>query len=325
MRLVPSLIAFGLSLVFVSQAASVELQGHRGARGLWPENTLAGFTKTLKLGVDVLEFDLAMTLDDVIVVSHDPRLNPQLTRGPGGEWLPLAGAIIRTLPLRSLNKYDVGRVKPTSRYASRFSEQKPIDGQRVPTLVEVFDLVKSSGMDVSLNVEIKIRPHVEGVYPTPKHFAKVLVDTINKAGMQDRVTVQGFDWRPLAIVGQLAPQIPLVALTAEQSWLDNIQRSQAGVSPWTNGLDVDDRNGSVPSTVAALGAQVWSPFFRDITASQIKEAHKLGLKVIVWTVNQEKDIEAMLDMGVDGIISDYPDRARSVMAAHGFPLPKQMP
>ena len=325
MRLVSPLIACALSLLFGAQALSVELQGHRGARGLWPENTLGGFTETLKLGVDVLELDLAMTADDVIVVSHDPRLNPELTRGPGGDWLPLAGAIIRTLPLKSLRKYDVGRVKPKSRYGSRFNEQKPIDGQRIPTLVEVFDLVKSSGMDVSLNIEIKMRPRVDGVYPTPKHFAKVLVDTINDTGMQNRVTVQGFDWRPLAIVGQLAPQIPLVALTAEQPWLDNVQRGQAGVSPWTNGLDVDDRNGSVPSTVAALGAQVWSPFFRDINSSQVKEAHDLGLKVVVWTVNQEKDIEAMIDIGIDGIISDYPDRARSVMAARGLPLPRQMP
>ena len=134
-------------------------------------------------------------------------------------------------------------------------------------------------MDISLNIEIKMRPRVNGVYPTPKHFAKVLVDTINNTGMQNRVTVQGFDWRPLAIVGQLAPQIPLVALTAEQPWLDNIQRGQAGVSPWTNGLDVDDRNGSVPSTVAALGAQVWSPFLETSPQAKSKKPTNLGLRL----------------------------------------------
>lgn len=321
----PTIAAAVLAALLVTLTANaIEVQGHRGARGLWPENTLAGFAHALRLGVDVLEMDLAMTADDVLVVSHDPRLNAAITRGPGGEWLPGTGPAIRSMPLASLRGYDVGRLNPKSRYGARYTEQRPVDGQRIPTLEEVFALVKSLSDTARLNLEMKSQPGVEGVYPRSEHFAQVLVDTIRGAGMEDRVTVQGFNWQPLAIVMQLAPKIPIVGLTAEQPWLDNIRRKQPGPSPWTAGLDVDDRDGSVPATVAALGAQIWSPYYRDISGASVVQAHELGLQVIVWTVNDEDAMHQVIDFGVDGIITDYPDRLRSVLSSRKLRLPKQV-
>lgn len=311
-------------MLAIPVAQALEVQGHRGARGLWPENTLAGFSETLRLGVDVLELDLALTADDVVVVSHDPHLNPVLTRGPGGEWLPGIGPPIRTLPLAALRAYDVGRLDPNTRYGARYVEQRPVDGQRIPTLEEVLTLAKSSSDSVRLNIEIKLRPGVEGTYADPVHFARRVVETVRAADMTRRVVVQGFDWRPLATVMQLAPEIPIACLTAEQSWLDNIQRGQSGPSPWTAGLDVDDRNGSVPATVAALGARIWSPFYRDVTLESIAEAQSLGLEVVVWTVNDEAEMNAMIQLGVDGIITDYPDRLRSVLAGRDMRLPASL-
>lgn len=329
-RIRPRLYAIALllaaQLVATTQVAStaeaLELQGHRGARGLWPENTLAAFSGALRLGVDVLELDLALTADDVVVVSHDPRLSPALARGPGGQWLPGDGPAIRTLSLASLRTYDVGRAAPGSRVATRFPEQKPADGQRVPTLAEVFALAKDSGSGVRFNIEIKHQPAAaDGLYPNAEHFARRVVDTVAGAGMSKRVMVQGFDWRPLAAVRRLAPDIPVAALTAEQRWLDNVQRGVGGASPWTAGLDVDDYNGSVPELVARFGAEVWSPYFRDVNASSIAVAQGLGLRVIVWTVNDVEDMQRLINLGVDGIITDYPDRLRSVMSANGLPLP----
>lgn len=299
----------------------VEVQGHRGARGLWPENTLAGFAGALRLGVDVLELDVALSADDVLVVSDAPSLDPDLTRGPGGTWLATEGAAIRSLPLSALRAYDVGRARPGSRLAGSFPLQQPVDGQRIPTLQEVFDLVRRSGADVGFTIEIKMRPGAPSSDADAHHFARRVVDTVRAAGMLERVTVQGFYWATLARVMQLAPEIPIAALTAERSWLDNVQRDRPGASAWTAGLDVDDRGGSVPATVAALGARIWSPYWQDLEAATLVEAHALGLRVVVWTVNDPAAIEAMLALGVDGIISDYPDRVRTAMAARGLPLP----
>jgi hypothetical protein len=119
-----------------------DLQGHRGARGLMPENTLAGFAAALALGVTTLELDLGVTRDGVVVVSHDSLLNPDHTRGPDGAFLQTPGPPIRSLTLATLKRYDVGRLKPGTAYAATFSEQQAVDGATIPTLTEVFDLVR---------------------------------------------------------------------------------------------------------------------------------------------------------------------------------------
>lgn len=313
----------GATLVAVSSAApALEIQGHRGARGLWPENSLAGFEAALRIGVDVLELDLALTADDIVVVSHDRLLNPAIARGPGGQWLPAAGPAIRSLPYEALSRYDVGRLQPDSRYAARFPHQQAVDGSRIPKLTEVFDLVRRAKATVMLNVELKSRPHGTSEYPQVAHFAARVVETVRAANMSERVSVQSFHWSALAEVKRLAPELPLVALTAQRGWLDNIQAQRPGPSHWTAGLDVDEHGGSVPHLVAALGAPVWSPFWRDLDAAAVRDAHALGLKVVVWTVNEPADIERMIALGVDGIISDYPDRLRGAFERAGHLVPQ---
>jgi glycerophosphoryl diester phosphodiesterase len=139
--------------------------------------------------------------------------------------------------------------------------------------------------------------------------------------MTTRTTLQSFDWRTLRYAQRVAPEIPTVCLTTQQPGDDNVQVGQPGPSPLLAGLDVDDFAGSVPRLVRAAGCAVWSPNARDLTAATLTEAHKEGLKVVVWTVNEESEMNALVESGVDGIISDYPDRLRRVLARRGVPLP----
>ena len=139
--LAPLLAAF----LAAAPAHAFDLQGHRGARGLAPENTLPAFRKALEIGVDTIECDMAITKDDVVVIHHDLRLNPDTTRGPDGQWLDKPGPNISDLTFDELQKYDVGRIKPGTKYAQDFPDQQPADGTRIPRLSDLFDLVKKSG------------------------------------------------------------------------------------------------------------------------------------------------------------------------------------
>ncbi len=296
-------------------AAAVEIQGHRGARGLWPENTLAGFEGALRIGVDVLELDVGLSRDGVPVVSHDPTLSPERTRDANGEWLDSEGLVLRQTSAAELQTYDVGRLRPDSRSARRFPRQAAVDGQAMPRLRDVFKLVERLGAEhVRFNIELKLRPEPAQWFADPKTFARAVHNEIKAAGMERRVTIQGFDWRALVAMRDIDSSIELAALTVEQSWLDNLARGQAGASAWTAGFDLDAHGGSVPRLVHALGAKVWSPYWREVSAQLLAQAHELGLTVSVWTVNDPADIEAMLDLGVDSIISDFPDRVRTSLA-----------
>jgi glycerophosphoryl diester phosphodiesterase len=305
-----------------SSAAAFDLQGHRGARGLAPENTIEAFTTALRVGVTTLEFDLAMTRDGVLVVHHDEWLNPNTTRDASGNFLSERGPALHALTLDQVKRYDVGRLKPGTPYAARFSGQHPVNGARIPTLAEVFDLVLQAGAThIRFNIETKITPNSGSDVPSPEIFADAVARAIRAAGLADRATVQSFDWRTLVILRGIAPEIERVCLTSEQPEEDTIERGKPGPSPWTAGLDVDDYGGSTPRLVAAAGCSVWSPYFRELTPQTLAEARKFGIKVIPWTVNEPPDMERLITLGVDGIISDYPDRLRAVMAARGMPLP----
>ena len=303
-----------------------DLQGHRGARGLRPENTLAGFAWALALGVRTLELDCAMSKDGIVVVSHDPSLNPDITRDAGGEFLKAAGPSLVTLTFNELQQYDVGRMRPGSEYAARFPEQQPADGQRIPRLADVYALVEKSGnREVRLNVETKIDPLQPELTAAPEDFVKTLLAVIRDAGMESRTTIQSFDWRTLAIARRLAPEIAIVALTDQQPAEDTMEIGKPGASPWLGGLDVDDYAGSVPRTVQAIGAQVWSPHALDLNLGVVAEAHALGLAVVPWTVNDRKDMELVLALGVDGLITDRPDLLRSALESKRIAVPSPTP
>jgi glycerophosphoryl diester phosphodiesterase len=300
-----------------------DLEAHRGGRALRPENTLPSFANALSMGVDTLELDMGVTKDGVIVVSHERGLNPELARGPDGKYIS-AGIPYVKLTLAEVKKYDVGQIRPGSDYAARFPDQLVIPGTRIPTLAEVFDLVRRSGdPHVRLNIETKIDPTHPEESLDPQSFVTAVLGLLRREHFTDRVMIESFDWRTLLLVQKQAPEIPTVYLTQVQQPEENLYLDKP--SAWTAGFDPMKYGGSVPRAVKAAGGKIWSPLYEDVTASSIAEAHGLGLPVIVWTVNDPKDMSRLIDMGVDGIISDRPDLLRKVAAGKGIALPQPAP
>ncbi len=291
-------------------ARAIEIQGHRGARGLLPENTVPAFERAIGLGVDVLELDLGMTRDGVPVVYHDRALAPDRTRDATGAWLAPPGPFLNSLDRAALSGFDVGRAAPGGGTAERFPDQVPRDGTRIPTLAEVLALGRRPGAgEIRFNIETKVSPLAPEETAGPDEFASAVVGVLRSEGMIDRADLQSFDWRVLHAARRLAPDLSTVCLTAEQRWHDTILRGRPGPSPWTAGLDIAAFDGSVPRLVEAAGCAVWSPFHRDLTEEALAEARARGLKVVVWTVNEVDEMLALARLGVDGIITDYPDRA----------------
>ena len=315
MPVVAGVLLVGL---LVGCATTLEIQGHRGARGHLPENTLSAFMKALDLGANVLELDTGITSDGVVVISHDPCLNPDIVRDASGRWVTPKGPddkfanCIADLTWAQLQTFDVGRIKPGSDYAKRFATQTPIDGTRTPSLAALFDAVRSRGdTRVRFNIETKLSPMAKAETVSPQAFVEGLLAVIRHRGMSGRVTLQSFDWRTLRISQRLAPDIPTAYLTAQQKWMDNVGVGNIEGSAWTAGINAREHGDSVPRMVKAAGGAIWSPYFGDLTQAKLAEAHALGLRVVVWTVNEPKDIARMIEWKVDGIISDYPDRVKA--------------
>ena len=314
------LVLAGCTAIMPTATQHFDLEAHRGGRGLAPENTLAAFSNAVDMGVTTLELDIGLTSDGVVVISHDTSLNPDHTRDASGAWLaPRSGAPIRALTLAQLQTYDVGRINPASNYGKQFALQIPRDGERIPTLASLFAQVQARGAEaatVRFNIETKIDPSKPDETAAPEPMVRALLAEIDKANMAGRVTIQSFDWRTLTLVGKLAPQMPRAYLTTPRTLKD---------SRWTDGLDAASF-ASVPQMVRAASANapgpvVWSPAFADLTPEVIREAHKLGLKVLPWTVNQRADMQRLMDWGADGNITDYPDILRDLMRERGLSLP----
>jgi len=278
-------IAAVLTTVMLSQTP-FDLQGHRGARGHAPENTLPGFERALATGVDTLELDVGVTRDGVVVIHHDRRLNPDLARGPDGNWVGAPAPTIFSLSYQELQRYDVGRIRPGSEYAQRFPHQKPVDGTRIPRLAALFPIVPSP---VRFNIETKLVPEAPGETLAPEPFARALIAEVRKAGVAARTTIQSFDFRTLAVVQREAPEIATAYLTSGK------------------------KGEAVPRMVHEAKGPIWSPNFQDLDPRALAVARELGVKVVAWTVNEPADIARVLDMKVDGIISDYPDRVREAL------------
>ena len=286
----------------------IDLHGHRGARGLFPENTLVGFAGALAIGVDVLELDVAVTADDVVVVTHDPRLNPDITRTRNGAWLAAPGAAIRSLRAAELADYDVGRIRPDSAYASLHPAQVPHDGATIPTLADVLRIDPL----VRFNIELKTFPWHPGLAVDGAAMADAVVAVADAQGAADRIIVQSFDWRGPRRLRRTRPDIDLAWLTSAALL--------AGARIWWDGPLPADFGGSVARAVAAEGGRTWGPEHDDLTEETLAEAHALGLRVVPWTVNRPEDMRRLIRWGVDGLITDRPDLARAVLAEAGSPV-----
>ncbi|MFN8193440.1 MAG: glycerophosphodiester phosphodiesterase family protein [Nocardioidaceae bacterium] len=312
-----------------------DLQAHRGGAGLTVENTLAAFGHALDLGVTTLECDMHVTLDGVPVVLHDRRLGSEkyVDTGPaveGDPLFPYVGGLVTDLTVDQLRTVDAG-----SRTLDAFPGQAASPGARVPLLSELFDLVSARGADeVRFNIETKfdaVAPHETS---PRERFAEVVVGAARRAGVVERVSIQSFDWAVLRMVRRLEPRLRLNALVAPRY----LETGKAGSSPWLGGIDIDDFP-DVVDAVAAEGFDAISPahgypFARGAgdpsyvpfaSAQMIVRAHELGLRVLPYTVDVPATMHALLDAGVDGMITNYPDRVRAVLAERGMPLPRARP
>jgi len=301
-----------------------DIEAHRGGRALFPENTLPSFANALSMGVDTLELDIGVTRDGAIVVSHERHLNPDLARTADGVYVAPPGVPFIQLRLEDVRKYDVGQIRPGGAYAAQFPEQRAVPRTPIPTLGEVINLVRKSGdRHVRLNIETKIDPDHPEQSPDPQRFVTLLLDLLQQEQFSARVMVQSFDWRTLQLVQKLAPAIPTVYLTQQQGPGATVFPDKA--SDWTAGFNPAEYGNSLPRTIKAAGGMIWSPYFGDVDSELISESHRLGLAVVVWTVNKPADMARLIDIGVDGIISDHPDLLRKAASEKGIALPAGYP
>lgn len=289
-----------------------DLEGHRGCRGLRPENTLAAFEFALEeVGVTTIELDIGITRDGIPIVSHDRRLNGQKVQ-KNGKFI-LFGPLIRDLTLEELEEYDVGSTNSNTYY---WPYQVQIKGEKIPTLEQVFDLVKDfekkSGRKIFMNIETKIDPYMSSETVSPEEFVRILMETIIKNGMEESIIIQSFYWKTIMLVKESYPEITTSALVTAKTLID---------SKWTNGLKLKDFDGDLGLLVKAAGADILSPNYSDCKNEWIDQAHSQELLVIPWTINDTKTMIEFIDKGVDGIITDYPNILKAVLATKGIELP----
>ncbi|HEX6387019.1 MAG TPA: glycerophosphodiester phosphodiesterase family protein [Anaerolineae bacterium] len=303
-----------------SDAPGFDVQGHRGARGLKPENTLPAFETALDLGVTTLELDLHFTSDHVVIVWHDPeidnakcRLDPEATvDAPEPDSLVWQGDKLRlsNLTFAQVQAYICDRNPDPDRFPSQDNNPTPLAGSnyRIVSLAQLFDFVteytqseektasqRANAGHVHFNVETKRRPDdprainddFDGVNPGP--FEQAILALIEERGLLDRVIVQSFDHRSLWAIRAVNDTIRLAALTPRGAAV------------------------SLPD-LAASGANIWSSDYADVTLDRLAEAHAANLLVIPWTVNEPDEMHRLIDMGVDGLITDRPDLLLSLSA-----------
>ncbi|VXC50618.1 Glycerophosphoryl diester phosphodiesterase [Arthrobacter sp. 9AX] len=298
---------------------SFDLQSHRGGRGEWTEESLAAFSNSLALGVTTLELDTHLTEDGKVVVWHDDTIqaNKCADTAPataGDPQFPYVGARVADLTLAQVKTLNCGFTQLPG-----YPEQDVIEGNRIAELRDVYQLVRDAGAaKVRFNVETKVNDSEIGGAGM-ESLTRAVVAEIEASGMADRTTLQSFDWSSLNLTKEIAPGLTLVALSSGDAWMGV---DKPGKSPNLGGIDIDDYEGSLAKAAAAQGYDVVSPTFASVTPAMIAEAHELGLPVIPWTVNTTADMERLMDLGVDGIITDYPTRLRTLMEERGLKLPK---
>jgi glycerophosphoryl diester phosphodiesterase len=310
-----------------------DLEAHRGGIGLTVESTLASFAKGIETGVTTLELDLQITKDGREVITHDRKISPAKCRDAapveaGDPQFPYVGKYVKDLTFAQVRSLDCGSLT-----LSQFPGQAASPGAQMPTLSEVFALAESyRASQVKFNIETKVEAGAPEQTAPREQFVDVALREIKAANMQHRVSIQSFDWGSLRLVQQRDPQIRTVALTNK----DFLQAGQPGSSPWLGGIDSDDFGGDLVNAASFLGFDAISPvhgspqngsvtdpgYVPYVTADMVQRAHDAGMQVIPWTVDDKPTMRSLIAAGVDGIITDYPDRLRDVMAEAGMKLPQ---
>lgn len=313
-----------------------DVQAHRGGIGLTVEGTLKAFGKAMRLGVRTLELDIQITSDGREVITHDRQINPAKCADtepvrPNDPDFPYAGRYIRDLTFAQVRTLDCG-----SQRQPDYPNQELSPGEPMPTLAELFALARQHrAYNMRFNIETKVEAAAPEETAPRRQFVDRALREIRRSGFAFNVTVQSFDWGALRLLHRKAPWLPLVALTQPEI----LQVGEPGRSPWLGGLDIDDFGGSPVRAVRTFGASALSPVhgnpqdgvigdpdYRPFTTRKlVREAHRAGILVVPWTVNDKATMRKLVDDGVDGIITDYPDRLREVAAEYGFRLPRQYP
>ena len=302
---------------------------HRGGAGLRPENTLAAFAHALDLGVDGFELDVHVCKDGTVIVFHDDALKPEIVRDENGQWIDGPGPLIMDLTFAEIQSYDIGRLKPGTKYAARQPHQTPQDGERVPRLADVIWLINRCGGPERIWIELKTNFMDRSRTASPEAMAKTLLRVLKREKFLDRAILVGFDWPALIAAKKIEPKVQCWFTTLPQSWfgelpvppadgpppkaeLEKLRALEQGAAPWTGGFD-RSKYGSVIKAAKAGGADGWFPYFGDVNRASLTEARELGLQVGAWTVNETNDLARLADLGVDGLCTDYPDRLSAVL------------
>jgi len=304
---------------------------HRGGAGLFPENALAAFRDAAARGCDGAELDVQLARDGEVVVYHDYRLKPEITRGPDGRYVSKPAARIKDLSLDELRRFDIGRCDPASEYARSHPVVAAVDGERIPTLEEVIAVARTAAKPFTLFVELKTSFANRDESADPIALAEAAVAVLRRADYLPRTVFVGFDWPGLLHVKTIAPKARCWFTTLAQSWfregtppaIDDPPSEHAltvlrhwastGTSPWAAGFDAVNHGGSIRRAIKAAGGDGWFPTYTDIDAGSIAEARTLGLQVGCWTLDDPVDMRRLIALGVDAICTDRPDVLASLM------------
>ena len=307
-----------------------DLEAHRGGIDVRPENTLYSYAYAIELGATSIECDMQLTKDGQIVMSHNPILNSDITRDKNGNYIENNKYDIRLMTVDELKKFDVGVMDQNcGEYYDLHGKTQFTYDAKIPTLEELMQLIQSyDDKNIVLNIETKSYPDPASAgyknNADPKKFVEVFNNIVKKYDMEDRVVLQSFDWQTLIEMKKLNPNISTSALWQEQpSWgrdSESLRRYEKKKSPWLGGLDIKDYQGNPVKAAHSIGAYIISPYYTEISKQDVDEAHSLGMKVVPWTVNNEKDMTMLLDMGVDGIISDKPWLLKQVLEKRNIKL-----
>ncbi len=308
---------------------------HRGGSGLWPENTLEAFACAIEAGADGIELDVHLSRDGVLVVHHDESLKPAIARGPDGKWLERPTPLLKALSFAELQAYDIGRLRPGSRYGARYPEQRAIDGARIPKLEDVYALAKAHARPgFVLYVELKTALLDLAQSAAPEPLAEAAVALARASGMAAQTVFVSFDWRALAHAKRIAPEIRNAFTTLPFFQIDPedlsavrdapgsedfaLRKASAAGAPWAAGFDWRARKGAgfaerMLKAIGAGPADGWFAWHGDVTAETAALAKSLGLAVSCWTVDEPAEMRRLAALGVDAILTDRPDRLKATL------------